>query len=186
MGKLVYSTVQSLDGYIADENGDFGWAAPDEELHGLVNDIERDTGTMLLGRRTYEILKVWDTFGADDSEPEVIQDFHRIWKGADKIVYSRTLDSVDSERTRLEGEFDVAAVRELKESADRDLTIGGPALASHALAAGLVDVLNIYVVPAIIGGGLRALPDGVRLNLALADQRRTASGALVLRYDVQD
>jgi dihydrofolate reductase len=181
MAKLTYSTICSLDGYVNDEQGRFDWAAPDEEVHAFVNDLERPVGTYLYGRRMYETMVFWETVDRDP-EPAVIGDFAGIWRAADKVVYSATLETVPSERTRLERSFDPEAVRRMKASAGSDLTVGGATLAGTALAAGLVDELAVLLVPHLAGGGTRALPDGVRSALELLDERRFASGAVYLRY----
>jgi dihydrofolate reductase len=181
LGKLIYSAITSLDGYICDEDGNFDWAAPDEEVHGFINDLERPVGTYLLGRRMYETMLFWETASMDE-EPDVMRDFAAIWREADKIVYSTTLDETSSARTRIEREFEPGAVRQLKASSERDLTIGGPHLAAHALRAGLVDECQLFVGPIIIGGGTAALPDGLRLELELLDERHFANGTLYLRY----
>lgn len=172
----------SLDGYVADENGNFDWAAPDEEVHQFVNDLERPVGTYLLGRRMYETLLYWEDPPGLEQEPSVIQDFAAIWRGADKVVYSRTLEKVSSARTRIVREFDPEAVRRMKASAQRDITVGGPHLAAEAMRAGLVDELHLIVVPVVVGGGNRALPDGVRLDLELVDEGRFGGGAVHLLY----
>jgi dihydrofolate reductase len=179
--KLIYSAIASLDGYIADKDGRIEWAAPDEEVHGYVNDLTRPIGTHLLGRRMYEVLHAWDTVPTDDG-PQVMRDFAAMWQGADKIVYSTTLAAVSGPRTRLEHRFDPDAVRELKSSAERDLTVGGPGLAAAALSAGLVDELELFLHPLIVGGGTAALPGGIHLDLELLDERRFASGVAFLRY----
>ncbi|MCV2491593.1 dihydrofolate reductase family protein [Geodermatophilus sp. YIM 151500] len=181
MGALVYSVICSLDGYVADEHGSFDWAEPDPEVHRFLNDLIRPIGTHLYGRRTYEVMLAWETLPLDD-EPPHMRDFAELWLAADKVVYSRTLDRVRSARTRLEREFDPDAVRTLKEAASADLVIGGPVLAAHALGAGLVDEHQFFVVPVVVGGGLRALPDGVRFDLRLVDERRFTDGTVFLRY----
>ena len=180
--KLTYSAITSLDGFVADERGNFDWAAPDEEVHGFVNDRERGIGTYLLGRRMYEVMKFWETADAQADEPEVFLDYARIWKAADKIVYSTTLDRVMAARTRLEKRFDADAVRRLKAQASADLSVGGPHLAAEALRAGLVDELQLFLTPHLVGRGNPALPDDVRLRLELLDERRFASGVVYLRY----
>jgi dihydrofolate reductase len=182
VGRLIYSAIASLDGYVADEEGDFGWAAPGKEVHAFVNDLERPIGTHLLGRRMYEVMAWWETAptGAD-SEP-VMLDFAEIWRAADKIVYSTTLQTVSSARTQIVRAFDPGAVRRLKASAERDLTIGGPHLAAAAFTAGLVDECHLFLVPVVIGGGTRALPDGVRVGLELLDERRFDSGIVHLHH----
>jgi dihydrofolate reductase len=181
MAKLIYSAIASLDGYVADADGNFDWSAPDEEVHAFVNDLERSIGTYLYGRRMYEVLVAWETM--DDDEP-VMRDYAEIWRAADKIVYSTTLEDVASERTRIEREFDAEAVRRLKDEAASDLSVGGPHLAAEALRSGLVDEVNLLLAPVIIGGGNPALPDGVRLQLELIDERRFAGGTVHLRYRV--
>jgi dihydrofolate reductase len=180
MGRLVYSAIASLDGYIADEQGDFDWSAPDDEVHAFVNDLTRPARTHLLGRRMYEVLAVWETM--DDPAPEM-QDFAQIWRAADKVVYSTTLQEVATARTRIERSFEPDAVRAIKEQGD--CTVGGAALAAEALRAGLVDEVQLLLSPVIIGGGTRALPDGVRLGLELVDERRFTNGVVHLAYRTQ-
>jgi dihydrofolate reductase len=182
MAKLIYSAITSLDGYIADENGNFDWAAPDEEVHAFVNDLERPIGTYLYGRRMYETMRYWETAHTADGQPPVGLDFARIWQAADKIVYSKTLDTVSSARTRIEREFDPDAVRRLKEGAGRELTVGGPDLAAEAITAGLVDEWHLFLTPIVVGSGNSALPHDVRVNLELLDERRFAGGVVYLRY----
>ena len=177
MARLIYTAIASLDGYVADEDGDFGWAAPDEEVHAFVNDLERESGTFLLGRRMYEVMVVWETM--DDPEP-VMRDFAGIWRAADKVVYSRTLEEPSSARTRIERDFDPGAVRRMKDSAESDISVGGPNLAAQALAAGLVDECRLFLTPVVVGGGNAALPAGLRLELL--DQRRFGGGVAYLRY----
>jgi len=180
MGRLVYSAIASLDGYIADEQGDFDWSAPDDEVHAFVNDLTRPARTHLLGRRMYEVLAVWETM--DDPAPEM-QDFAQICRAADKVVYSTTLQEVATARTRIERSFEPDAVRAIKEQGD--CTVGGAALAAEALRAGLVDEVQLLLSPVIIGGGTRALPDGVRLGLELVDERRFTNGVVHLAYRTQ-
>ena len=182
MAKLIYAAICSLDGYVNDVDGRFGWAAPDEEVHADVNEHERAVGTYLYGRRLYETMAVWQTFGLDPAESAVVRDFGELWRAADKIVYSRTLDAVSTPRTRLEPVFDAAAVRALKEAAERPLSVGGAGLAAEALRAGLVDECNLYVVPELVGGGTPALPRGIRRSLELVAERRFANGTVALRY----
>ena len=181
MAKLIYSSIASLDGYIADEDGNFDWAEPDEEVHTFVNDLGRPVGTFLLGRRMYEVLVAWETLQVDD-QPGFIHDFAEIWRAADKIVYSKTLESVSSARTRLERDFEPDAVRQMKASAGRDLTVGGPGLAAHAIEAGLVDECHLFLAPIAVGGGTRFFPDDARLDLELLDERRFRNGMVHLRY----
>jgi dihydrofolate reductase len=183
--RLVYSALCSLDGYTEDESGDFGWAAPDEEVHTFVNDMERPMGTYLFGRRMYETMKVWETMDTA-GEPAAMADYADIWRAAAKIVFSTTLSEEDivSKRTRLERAFDAGMIRELKAEAKAPIGIGGPNLASHALRAGLVDELNLILNPVIVGGGKPALPDGLKLELELAAETRFESGAVHLQYRV--
>ena len=179
MGKLIYSAIASLDGYVADADGRFEWAAPDAEVHAFVNDLERPVGTHLLGRRMYEVLVAWETI--DDPAP-AMRDFAQIWRAADKVVYSRTLAAPSSARTRIEREFDPEAVRRMKEETPGELSVGGPELAAHAIRAGLVDELCVFLSPVIVGGGTPALPDGVRWALELVDERRFGNGVVFVRY----
>jgi dihydrofolate reductase len=182
MVKLIYSAIASLDGYVNDKTGSFDWAAPDAEVHAFVNDLERPVGTYLYGRRMYEVMTFWETPQAVDDQPEVIRDFATIWRGADKVVYSKTLTNVSTAKTRIERAFDPASVRRMKATATRDLTVGGPELAAHAIRAGLVDELQLFLTPVVVGGGTPALPDDVRLDLELLDERRFSSGVVYLRY----
>jgi dihydrofolate reductase len=182
MAKLIYSAITSLDGYVADEDGNFDWAAPDEEVHSFVNELERPVGTYLYGRRMYEVMAYWETADTGTGQPAPFRDFAEIWQGADKIVYSRTLEGVSSARTRIERDFDAEAVRQLKATAERDLGVGGPGLAAQAIEAGLVDELQLFLTPIVVGGGIQALPDGVRVELELLDERRFGNGTVYLRY----
>jgi dihydrofolate reductase len=184
VARLIYSTISSLDGYVADEDGDFGWAAPDEEVHAFVNELERPVGTCLYGRRMYEVMTFWETLDTG-SEPQVMRDFAEIWRAAEKVVYSRTLEEVSSAKTRLEREFDPDAVRELVASADRDVTIGGPELAAEAFRAGLTDECQMFLAPVVVGAGKRSLPAGVFARLELLEQRRFDGGFVYLRYGVR-
>jgi len=182
MAKLIYTAITSLDGYVADEDGNFDWAEPDEEVHSFVNDLERPVGTHLYGRRMYDVMVYWETAHTLADQPDFIQDFARIWQAADKIVYSKTLETVSSARTRIERDFDPEAVRQLKESAGRDITVGGPDLAAQAIKAGLVDEYHLFLAPIVVGGGKQSLPDNVRLTLELVDERRFGNGTVHLRY----
>jgi dihydrofolate reductase len=182
MARLIYSAIMSLDGYTADADGRFDWAAPDEEVFAFVNDLERPVGTYLYGRRMYETLQYWESAYAAAGQSAVALDFARIWQAADKIVYSTTLEAPATARTRIERDFDPDRVRDLKAAADRDLAVGGPHLAAQAIAAGLVDEYQLFIVPAVVGGGTRALPAEVRLNLILAQQHTFRSGVVYLCY----
>ena len=181
MAKLIYSAITSLDGYVADEDGNFRWAEPDEEVHSFVNDLERPVGTYLYGRRMYETMLAWETMSLDD-QPAVVRDFAAIWQAADKIVYSRTLEAASSARTRIERDFDPEAVRQLKAAPGPDLTVGGPELAAQAIKAGLVDEYHLFVAPVVVGAGNQALPTNVRLKLELLDERRFGNGMVHLHY----
>jgi dihydrofolate reductase len=182
MAKLIYSAIASLDGYVADENGNFDWAEPSEEVHGFINDLVRPMGTHLYGRRMYETLAVWETDPAIATYSDVMRDFAQIWQAADKIVYSTTLERASTARTRIERDFDPAAIRELKAAAGSDLLVGGPNLAAQAFKAMLVDECHLFIAPVIVGGGNRSLPDDVRLGLELLDERRFSNGMVYLRY----
>jgi dihydrofolate reductase len=181
LAKLIYSAITSLDGYVADQSGNFDWAAPDEEVHAFVNDLERSISSYLYGRRMYETMVAWETMPLDD-QPVVVRDFAEIWRTADKIVYSKTLGSVSSARTRLERDFDPDAVGRMKTTVGGDLTVGGPGLAAQAIKAGLVDEYHLFLTPVVVGGGNEALPGGVRLQLELLDERRFGSGVVHLHY----
>ena len=181
MARLTYSAIASLDGFIEDEQGKFEWAAPDEELHAFVNDQERPVGTYLYGRRMYETMVSWETV---DDGAGVTGDYAEIWRAADKVVYSRSLQSVSSDRTRLERAFDPSAIRRLKESSERDLSVGGPELAALAIEAALVDECHLFLHPVVVGGGKPALTRGLRVQLELIEERRFASGVVYLRYRI--
>jgi dihydrofolate reductase len=182
VAKLIYSAIASLDGYIEDEDGKFDWAEPDEEVHSFINELERRIGTYLYGRRLYEVMIGWETQPDFANQSPVMRDFAEIWQKAEKIVYSRTLEAVSTARTRIERDFDPEAVRQMKAAADRDLTVGGPALAAHAFEAGLVDELHLFVAPVMVGGGKGFLPDNVHLELELLDERRFGNGMVHLHY----
>jgi len=182
MAKLMYVAIASLDGYIADADGRFDWSMPSEEVHAFVNDLDRTAGTHLYGRRLYEVLVAWETMDTGPDQDPITRDFAQIWQAADKVVYSRTLASVASARTRIEREFDPEAVRRMKAEAERDLSIGGAELAGQAIRAGLVDDCHLLLSPIVVGGGQPALPDGVRWELELVDERRFANGVVHLHY----
>jgi dihydrofolate reductase len=183
---LVYAAISSLDGYTADENGNFEWSAPDPEVHGFINDLERGLGTHLYGRRMYETMVWWETFEAAEGVPPEYQEYAEIWRAADKVVYSRTLEVVSSARTRIERSFEPASVRQMKEAARSDLSVGGPELAGQMITAGLVDEIHFFLTPVIVGGGTRALPDRFRSPLALLNVDRFTNGVVHLHYGVGD
>jgi dihydrofolate reductase len=185
MATLTYSVITSLDGYVSDRDGNFDWAEPDEEVHAFVNDLQRPVGTYLYGRRLYDTMVYWETASSAPDASAVERDYASIWQAADKIVYSSTMSTVSSARTRIERTFDPDAVRELKDSASTDLSIGGADLAAQALRAGLVDEYQVFLNPVVVGGGHPALPDGLSLRLALVDEHRFAGGVVYLRYQVR-
>jgi dihydrofolate reductase len=181
MASLIYSTIASLDGYVEDPQGRFDWGAPDDEVVSFINELERPVGTYLYGRRMYETMRFWETaplaeMSASDRE------WTEIWRGAEKIVYSRSLETASSARTRIERSFDTQQVQQLKEKVSHSLTIGGADLAGQALAWGLVDELQLFAVPTVVGGGKPWLPTGVHLDLELLETRPFASGVVFLRY----
>ena len=180
MAKLIYSAIASLDGYVADEDGNFDWAVPDEEVHTFINDLERPIGTYLYGRRMYETMAGWETDHTLAEQSSLMQDFAGIWRAADKVVYSKTLEAVSTARTRIERDFDPEAVRQMKALAGRDLIVGGPELAAQAFKAGLVEECHLFVAPMVVGGGKQSLPDDVRLKLELLDERRFGNGIVYL------
>jgi dihydrofolate reductase len=184
MARLIYSVIASLDGYVEDKEGRFDWAAPDDEVHAFVNDLERPIGTYLYGRRMYETMLFWETAGASDDQPAVIRDYAEIWRTAEKIVYSRTLRTPSSARTRIEHDFDPAAIRRLKETSTSNFTVGGARLAGEAIAAGLVDECHLFLSPIVVGGGKPALPDDAHAQLELLAERRFRSGVVHLHYRV--
>jgi len=182
MAKLIYSAITSLDGYIADEAGNFDWAAPDDELHAFVNDLERGIGTYLYGRRMYEVMRSWETSPSGADALPVVTDYAEIWRAADKIVYSKTLATASSARTRIERDFDPGAIRQMKARAERDISVGGPDLAAQAISARLVDEFHLFLNPILVGGGKPSLPREVRVKLDLLDERRFGSGVVHLHY----
>ncbi len=181
MGRLIYLTNISLDGYIADRDGSFDFSAPSAEGHAFINDIVRATGTHLYGRRNYDVMTVWETWGDDDP---VTSDFAQMWRAADKVVYSRTLAEPSTTRTRIERELDPDAVRSLVDAAEQDVLVGGADLAGQAIRAGLVDDIHLFIAPVVIGGGTPALPDDVRLELELVDTRRFDNGVVHVHHRV--
>jgi dihydrofolate reductase len=182
VAQLIYSAITSLDGYVADADGSFDWAEPDEEVHSFVNDLQRPVGTYLYGRRLYEVMVYWETAHTLADQPPFITDFAEIWQSADKVVYSRTLETVSSARTRIERGFDPEAVRRMKMSADKDITVGGAHLAAQAIRARLVDEYHLFVTPIVVGSGTASLPDNVRVELDLRNERRFANGVVYLHY----
>jgi dihydrofolate reductase len=185
MAKLIYSAITSLDGYVADEDGNFEWAVPDEEVHTFINDLERPVGTYLYGRRMYEVMLGWESAHTLPDQPPFMLAFAQMWQAADKIVYSKTLQTVSSARTRIERDFDPEAVRQMKALAGRDILVGGPQLAAQAMKAGLVEELHLFLAPIVVGGGKQSLPGGVRLELEVLDKRSFGNGMVYLRYRIR-
>ncbi len=186
MAKLIYSAICSLDEYVEDATGKFGWAAPSEAVHAFVNDLERPIGTYLYGRRMYETMVFWETVSSGEDQPAVVRDYAQIWRAAEKVVFSTTLQTVSSARTRIERKFDPEAIRRLKSEREADISIGGAELAGLALGAGLVDECHLFLVPILVGGGKRALPLDVRAGLELLDERRFEDGVVHLHYRVEE
>ena len=184
MAKLIYVSNLSLDGYIEDQHGSFEWTAPDDELFAFITDLVRPVGTYLYGRRLYASMAVWETEPALAAQSELMADFAHVWQAADKVVYSTTLDAVSTAKTRLERTFDPASVRDLKDSATSDLTVGGAHLAAQALEAGLVDECHLFIRPVLVGGGKPALPGNTRADLELLDERQVGNGVVYLRYRI--
>jgi dihydrofolate reductase len=184
IAKLIYSAIASLDGYVADAHGKFDWAMPDEEVHAFANDLERPIGTHLYGRRMYEVMKVWESDEILEGQPQVMHDYAEIWRAADKVVFSRSLEEVETSRTKLERAFDPAAIQELKESEEQDIGIGGPELAGQALEADLVDEIHLLLVPVAVGAGRAALPIRKQRALKLGGQRSFGNGTIYLHYRV--
>ena len=182
MAQLIYSAISSLDGYIEDRDGNFDWAMPDEEVHRFINNLERNAGTYLYGRRMYEIMTVWETDPNLAADSPLTQDFAQVWQAAEKIVYSKTLTAASTRKTRIERNFDPEAIRQLKKTAQHDIAIGGPDLAAHAFRSGLIDECHLFLAPIVVGGGKPALLDDVRLELELLEERRFDNGMVFLRY----
>jgi dihydrofolate reductase len=180
--KLIYSAITSLEGYVADRDGNFDWAEPDAEVHAFINDLERPVGTYLYGRRMYETMTGWETDPTLAEQSRVMRDFAELWRSADKVVYSKTLETESTSRTRIEQDFDPEAVQQMKASAGQDILVGGPELAGQAFQAGLVDECQMFVTPIIVGGRKQSLPDNVRLKLELLDERRFGNGTVYLHY----
>jgi dihydrofolate reductase len=184
MTKLIYTAISSLDGYVADAEGNFDWSVPDQEVHRFVNDLERPIGTYLYGRRMYEVMRYWETAPTGNDEPSAEREHAKIWQTADKIVYSNSLEQVSSARTSIQREFESEAIQQLKTAAVRDISVSGPTLAGQALKLGLVDECHLFLSPIVVGGGNPALPDNVRLGLELLDERRFSNGVVHLHYRV--
>ena len=182
MAQLIYSAISSLDGYIEDADGNFDWAMPDEEVHTFINNLERSAGTYLYGRRMYEAMTVWETDPNVATDSPLTQDFAQIWQAANKIVYSRTLAAASTRNTQLERNFNPEAIRQLKKTVQHDIAIGGPELASQAFQSELIDECHLFITPIIVGGGKQSLPDDVKLELELLEERRFDNGMVFLRY----
>jgi dihydrofolate reductase len=185
MAKLIYSAISSVDGYVADAEGNFDWSAPDQEVRRFVNELERPIGTYLYGRRMYEVMRYWATAPTGNGDSSADLEYAKIWQAADKIVYSKSLEQVSSARTSIEREFDPEAIQQLKAAAARDISVSGPTLAAQALKLGLVDECHLFLSPIVVGGGNPALPDNVRLVFELLDERRFSNGVVHLHYRVK-
>ena len=186
MAKLIYAAISSLDGYVADSEGNFDWSMPSEEVHRFVNNLERRIGTYLYGRRMYEVMRYWETVSTGNGEPSAGQEFAKMWQATDKIIYSRSLENVSTARTKLEREFDPAVIRRMKVDASRDIAVSGPTIAGQAMKLGLVDECHLFLSPIVVGGGTPALPDNVRIQLELLDERRFGNGVVHLHYRVRE
>lgn len=186
MAKLIYAAISSLDGYVADSEGNFDWSMPSEEVHRFVNNLERRIGTYLYGRRMYEVMRYWETASTGNGEPSAGQEFAKMWQANDKIIYSRSLENVSTARTKLEREFDPAVIRRMKVDASRDIAVSGPTIAGQAMKLGLVDECHLFLSPIVVGGGTPALPDNVRIQLELLDERRFGNGVVHLHYRVRE
>ncbi len=187
-GKLVYSYLASLDGYVADPDDRWEWAVPDEAVLAHLNAAEATIGTYLYGRRIYAVMDVWETDPSAAAQSERSADFATMWQQARKLVFSRTLtpDAITTQRTELHREFEPAAIRALKAQSPHDLAVSGAELAGVALRAGLVDELQLYLAPVLVGGGKPLFPDGVRRPLTLTEERRFANGMVFLRFTVDN
>ncbi len=184
MAKLIYTAIMSLDGCIADEAGNFDWSAPDEDVHAFVNDLERPVGTYLYGRRLYDVMKFWEDPQQSWSASAVTRDFAQLWQAAEKIVYSRTLQRAETKRTRIERTFLPEIIRQMKVTAESDISVGGSELAAQAFAAGLVDECRLFLAPVIVGGGKPGLPRDLRIGLKLEVERRFPNGVVYVQYAV--
>jgi dihydrofolate reductase len=182
VAKLIFSAITSLDGYVEDDAGEFDWAAPADEVLSFLNDLERPIGTYLYGRRMYETMVYWESADVLRDQAPLEWDWMQLWRAADKIVYSRSLETVSSARSQIERNFDPSAIREMKSSHDRDISIGGPDLAAQAFRVGLVDECQLFLTPVVVGGGKAALPQNVRLDLELVAERRFSNGVMFLDY----
>lgn len=182
MARLIYTTNVSLDSYIEDRDGKFDWTDPSDEVFQFITNLIRSDGMHLYGRRTYENMMVWETDPGLAAQSPLYHDFAQVWQAADKIVYSRTLETASTRKTKIERIFDPEAIRQLKENAGQDIHIGGAELAAHAFRAGLIDECHLFIKPIILGGGKAALPHNIRLGLELLDERRFDNGEVYVRY----
>ncbi|MGC1184850.1 MAG: dihydrofolate reductase family protein [Candidatus Dormiibacterota bacterium] len=186
MAKLIYSAITSVDGYVADQAGNFEWGAPDEEVFGFINELERTTGTYLYGRRMYQVMVYWETAHFPAELSTVEQDFADLWRRADKVVYTSTLETVSSARTRIERKFDLDVVQGMKAAAAHDISVAGATLATQAFQGGLVDECHLFLTPVVVGGGQQALPQDIHLKLELVDERRFSKGVVYLHYAIRN
>ena len=184
MAKLIFAAITSLDGYVADADGNFDWSMPSEEVHRFVNNLEAGIGTYLYGRRMYEVMRYWETASTGNGEESAEQEFAKLWQRADKIIYSRSLERASTAQTRIQREFEPEAIRQLKATAARDISVGGPTLAAQTMRLGLVDEYHLFLSPIVVGGGTQALPDNVRIQLELLDEGRFGNGVVHLHYRI--
>lgn len=185
MAHLIYTTNASLDGYIEDNEGRFDWTTPDEEYFKFISNLVKEAGTYLYGRRIYETMMVWETDPRLAAESPLWRDFAETWQAANKIVFSKTLESVSTGKTQLERSFNAEAIQQLKKSVGKDILIGGAELAAQAFRSGLIDEYHLFLIPIILGGGKPSLPNNVRLDLNLLEERRFGSGVVFLRYQIR-
>jgi dihydrofolate reductase len=190
MGNLIYLISTSLDGYVADENGNFDWGKPSEEEHAFINDTLRNVGTILMGRNLYETMKVWDDIPTEgvsgpymDGPSQAMNDYAKIWRAANKIVYSTSLSEVTTDNTTLERKFSPDVIKKMVAESDKDFDIGGPHLAAEAIKANIIDEYHQIIVPLILGGGNHWLPGGNNNKLKLVDMHKFKNGFVHLQYN---
>ena len=186
MAKLSFQMMASLDGFISDLEGGFDWSQIDKVVHAHANAGARNLSLAVCGRGVYETMVYWETAHLEPDQPQVGIDYARVWQAAQKVVFSKTLAEVSSERTRLERTFDPEVIARWKAESDSDFSVDGPTLAAEAIRAGLVDEFGLFIGPAIVGGGKPFFPDGVHVDLELAEDRRFDSGVMFLRYTTRE
>ncbi len=184
MARLIYVANVSLDGYVEDADGGFDWTEPSDDVFAFITELVRPCGTYLYGRRMYETMTPWEIDPALAARSGLWADFAQVWRRADKVVYSATLPTVPTPRTRLERRFEPDSVRELKASATADMTIGGSTLAAQAFDDGLVDECRFLIYPVLIGQGKPAFAGTDHVRLDLVEEHRFGNGVVHLRYRV--